>query len=183
MRVMHRLGQTQTGMASYLGISPPELRSLLRRDHESMPKFTTPSGIELARKLEEFTGKPVTRLFPGVPSCTFERERSIDLTHDVPARLLEEASVLHSSPLPPDEACMRNEEAAGIRKALACALRMLSRSDRRIVFLWFLKERTERQCAQALRVSYTCACNRKKHALSRLRTPKHLKLMREFLPA
>ncbi len=132
---MQRLKMTQAEMAKYLGISTNLFGQMIRM--QRVPKFSLRQSKQIAAKLEELTEMSVSELFPDhVFTAEFlARDKTVQITRDVPNHLLQKVAMVHQLTLPPDEQLMQAEK--NEEKRLETALQVLSEREREILNMRF----------------------------------------------
>ncbi len=153
-KVMARLGKTQAKMAEYLGINTDTFGQMLRLKH--VPNLTTERGKKLKQKLEELTEMTPPELFPNhIFAAEFlGRDKTVEVTREVPSHLLENASAIYQLSLPPDETLMQEEEGASRQEEiLDKVLSSIQERQRLVLRMRFIEGKTLDECAHAFKIS------------------------------
>jgi len=177
--VMARLKMSRAEMAEYLGTSQFLFGDMLRM--KRIPNFTSASGKLLKQKLEELTEMTVSELFPNhVFTKEFlGRDKTIQVTRDVPVNLLGNASMVQQLTLPPDEELMHKEEnGRSLESRVADALTTLTQRERVVVKKRFFENKSLRETGKELGVCGARVNEIERKILRKLRGPMRLRLIR-----
>ena len=179
---MTRLGKSRKEMAEYLGISYIRFSEMLRMNR--VPKFNDERGKRLKQDLEDLTGMSISELFPEhvFTNEFLGRDKTIEVTREVPFHLLESAGMVHQLSLPPDEKMMQKEETGqDLGNILDPVLNALTERQRLVIKLRFFEGKTYRECMPLLNVRFPQGVAAiEKSVLSKLREPMHKRMLMEL---